>query len=275
MGGSPKPAGHEAHRGGGIVQRPDRRQDARGQEGKRRQEQRCGGAANQLPVAPGKETQQRTGAPRALGVDGLPAGQNQAVQAVDDRVAGEAGTGEGEVSGHGAIAPAELQRGGHAQPFGMAAAAGERALERLPVGRALAQEGVKVHAMDLEDRVVLHTPEGVSLDVQLAGAASRFISGVLDLLVQLILIAILTVATSAAGASGGLLAAIATVGAFAIWFFYPVLFEVLAAGRTPGKRVGQLRVIETSGAPVDLADLARSAPSCAWSTACPWPTCPR
>jgi hypothetical protein len=38
-----------------------------------------------------------------------------------------------------------------------------------------------------------------------------------------------------------------------IVFFYPVLFEVLGNGRTPGKRMSHLRVVRDTGSPVDLA----------------------
>jgi hypothetical protein len=37
---------------------------------------------------------------------------------------------------------------------------------------------------------------------------------------------------------------------FLIWFGYDVLFEVLAGGRTPGKRAVGLRVVRTGGQPV-------------------------
>lgn len=104
--------------------------------------------------------------------------------------------------------------------------------------------------MDLDDRMTIATPEGVQLALTLAGLGSRFIAGAADLIIQLILIAI--VAVVAAVASGGLLVAVAVVGVFAIWFLYPILFEVLAAGRTPGKRITSLRVVRESGAPIDL-----------------------
>lgn len=42
------------------------------------------------------------------------------------------------------------------------------------------------------------------------------------------------------------------IGAFLIWFLYPIAFEVLASGRTPGKRISHLRVVRDSGIPVDL-----------------------
>lgn len=106
--------------------------------------------------------------------------------------------------------------------------------------------------MDLDDQITLSTPEGVTLQVTLAGVGSRFIAGAVDLVLQAVLVLILVLVASAGG-SGGVLGIVLVVGSFAIWFFYPVAFELLAAGRTPGKRFTHLRVIRDSGAPIDLA----------------------
>jgi uncharacterized RDD family membrane protein YckC len=106
--------------------------------------------------------------------------------------------------------------------------------------------------MDLDDQITLSTPEGVTLQVTLAGVGSRFIAGAVDLVLQAVLVVILGLVASAGG-SGGVLGIVLVVGSFAIWFFYPVAFELLAAGRTPGKRLTHLRVIRDSGAPIDLA----------------------
>jgi uncharacterized RDD family membrane protein YckC len=106
--------------------------------------------------------------------------------------------------------------------------------------------------MDLDDQITLSTPEGVTLQVTLAGVGSRFIAGTVDLVLQIALVLVLVLVASAGG-SGGVLRIVLVLGSFAIWFFYPVAFELLAAGRTPGKRFTHLRVIRDSGAPIDLA----------------------
>lgn len=103
--------------------------------------------------------------------------------------------------------------------------------------------------MDLDDRITISTPEGVELALTLAGLGSRFIAGAADLFIQVVLIGILTLV---AGAIAGLISAVVIVLSFVIWFLYPILFEVLGAGRTPGKRWTHLRVVRDSGAPVDL-----------------------
>ena len=103
--------------------------------------------------------------------------------------------------------------------------------------------------MDLDDTITIATPEGVELRLQLAGLGSRFIAGTADLVIQLVLLAILALLTQGVSGAGGV---VLVLGAFVITLFYPILFELLAGGRTPGKRMTHLRVLRDSGAPVDL-----------------------
>jgi uncharacterized RDD family membrane protein YckC len=107
-------------------------------------------------------------------------------------------------------------------------------------------------AMDLEDLVTIGTPEGVELKLQLAGLGSRFIAGAADLIVQIVLTLILVLFTGGFGGSDGFVQAFFYVGVFVIWLLYPILFEVLAKGRTPGKRWSHLRVVRDDGSAVDL-----------------------
>ena len=104
--------------------------------------------------------------------------------------------------------------------------------------------------MELEDLITIRTPEGTELRLAVAGLGSRFIAGVADLIVQGVLIVMLAALT---GGVSGSLAAIFFVGLFTIWILYPIFFEVLRAGRTPGKRWTHLRVVRDDGSPVDLA----------------------
>ena len=119
--------------------------------------------------------------------------------------------------------------------------------------------------MELEDRITIGTPEGIELQLRLAGAASRYIARGIDLALQLTLIALLFIVTLViGGVAGGVLisgwaAAGFIVSFFAVFYFYNVLFEVLAQGRTPGKRATHLRVVREQGTPVDLpASLVRN-----------------
>jgi uncharacterized RDD family membrane protein YckC len=106
--------------------------------------------------------------------------------------------------------------------------------------------------VELDDRVTIATPEGIELELQLAGLGSRFIAGVTDLIIQIILLAVLAIVTGALSGGGSFNATVYVIGAFLIVFFYPILFEVLARGRTPGKRLTHLRVVRDTGAPDDL-----------------------
>jgi uncharacterized RDD family membrane protein YckC len=105
--------------------------------------------------------------------------------------------------------------------------------------------------VELEDRITIATPEGIELQIVLAGAASRFIACVIDLFVQVALIVL--AALAALGLlGGGWGTALFAMATFASLYLYHVLFEVLASGRTPGKRVTHLRVVRERGTPVDL-----------------------
>jgi uncharacterized RDD family membrane protein YckC len=96
--------------------------------------------------------------------------------------------------------------------------------------------------------VDISTPEGVDLEVELGGLGSRFIAEVIDYALKGIVLGALAIVVYAIGP--GVATAVFLVITFLIWFGYDVLFEVLAGGRTPGKRAVGLRVVRTGGQPV-------------------------
>jgi uncharacterized RDD family membrane protein YckC len=98
------------------------------------------------------------------------------------------------------------------------------------------------------DRYTIATPEGIEVDLVLAGLGSRFIARLIDSLVQSGIILALVFVNVAIRT--GWMTAITVVSIFAEIFVYDVLFEVLASGRTPGKRAQRLRVVRTGGQPV-------------------------
>jgi uncharacterized RDD family membrane protein YckC len=107
--------------------------------------------------------------------------------------------------------------------------------------------------MQYEERARIATPEGVELELVLAGLASRFIAELIDSVLLLLLLGtLIALAVLAGGAGGFVLVSIAVGGALLISVAYNVAFEVLAAGRTPGKRWNGLRVVMASGGPVGL-----------------------
>jgi uncharacterized RDD family membrane protein YckC len=101
-----------------------------------------------------------------------------------------------------------------------------------------------------EDRITIPTPEGVSLEMTLAGLGSRTIAGTVDLVLKGVLVGLLLLALFALLGVYG--AAVGFPAAGLTMLVYDVLFETLAGGRTPGKRGSGLRVVRSSGRPVDL-----------------------
>lgn len=106
--------------------------------------------------------------------------------------------------------------------------------------------------MSYEDRISIATPEGVELDLTLAGVGSRSVARLLDQLLQTaVIIAVLVLGGMAADGNGSGFVVAATVASlFLVQFGYDVLFETLASGRSPGKRWTGLRVVRIDGAPI-------------------------
>ena len=113
--------------------------------------------------------------------------------------------------------------------------------------------------------MTISTPEGVSLNVTLAGVGSRAGAAILDALIQgalLLVLAFVIGAMSSGDASDFpgsssdpsgsevflIAAALINVVMFVVLFFYFVFFETLWSGRTPGKRAFGIRVVQLSGA---------------------------
>jgi uncharacterized RDD family membrane protein YckC len=102
-------------------------------------------------------------------------------------------------------------------------------------------------AAPLDTVLHLATPEGVPLVVSPAGPVPRLYAWTIDLLLRGLIYALLGIAL---GMAGGLGMGLLLVLLFAGEWFYPVLFEVLRHGATPGKQMMGLRVICDDGAPV-------------------------
>jgi len=101
-----------------------------------------------------------------------------------------------------------------------------------------------------QDELRIATAEGLDLHLELAGLGSRFAARLVDLLLQVALLLLGLLASSLLGAD--LAAGVAALVLFALLFVYDVAFEVLGAGRTPGKRALALRVARADGRRVDL-----------------------
>ena len=110
--------------------------------------------------------------------------------------------------------------------------------------------------MEYEDRLRLRTPEGVDLELVLAGMGSRMLAGMFDMATQGLLALGYFLLVSAIGLDEGLSLAGWSIAVFLILFGYDVAFEVLARGRTPGKRIVGLRVMRSGGEPIGLVTSA-------------------
>ena len=103
--------------------------------------------------------------------------------------------------------------------------------------------------MLLDDRVTIATPEGVSLELVLAGVGSRFVARLLDTLIQGSIIFALALGIALTSAPG-VVRAVAYVLIFLVIFAYDVPFEVMNGGRTIGKMAAGVRVVGDLGEPV-------------------------
>ena len=104
--------------------------------------------------------------------------------------------------------------------------------------------------MQFEDRITIATPEGVHLELTLAGVGSRFAAALVDLAVQIALLIVIAAVGFGVFAPTGVGVAAVTVLSFLVFAAYDILFEVFASGRTPGKRLNGIRVVRTDGSPV-------------------------
>lgn len=97
-------------------------------------------------------------------------------------------------------------------------------------------------------RLVIQTPEGCSFSLQLAGPIARFLSWLIDLLAMLALTLVASFALSlAAIVFSDLANALAILVLFAVWVCYGIILEWFLRGRTLGKMVFRLRVVDEQG----------------------------
>jgi uncharacterized RDD family membrane protein YckC len=93
----------------------------------------------------------------------------------------------------------------------------------------------------------VETPEGVELEFSPAGPVPRALAWIVDGGIRWAAYLALASALSGLGRVG---LGILLVLLFLLEWFYPVAFEVLAKGQTPGKKLLGLRVLRADGAPV-------------------------
>jgi uncharacterized RDD family membrane protein YckC len=111
-----------------------------------------------------------------------------------------------------------------------------------------------VPRLDTIHRVL--TPEGCELELRLAGGVVRARAWLIDFLFRVLLFLLCVFVLAWIGYLGN---ALSFLLAFLLEWLYPVVFEVLWQGATPGKRFSGLVVLRDDGTPLDWsASVARN-----------------
>ena len=118
------------------------------------------------------------------------------------------------------------------------------------------------------DSLIVTSPTGVDIEVALAGAGSRAYAFIIDWHIRLLIAVIWFAGASylmsrvlhAGQRSPTTAMAITTLPAALIYFLYHPLLELLMRGRTPGKRMAGVRIVNRAGGtPSVVAILIRNA----------------
>jgi uncharacterized RDD family membrane protein YckC len=104
--------------------------------------------------------------------------------------------------------------------------------------------------MHPDEQVV--TGEAVAVELRLAGAGSRGVAALIDIVIVTVaqLLLLFLIVGIASGGNGDAIAAVLIVTVVGITLGYPVAMETLWRGRTPGKAIMGLRVVRDDGGPI-------------------------
>jgi uncharacterized RDD family membrane protein YckC len=110
--------------------------------------------------------------------------------------------------------------------------------------------------MEYEDRVSISTPEGIEIELALAGLGSRLSARLIDFFFQLVIagIVVLVIGAILSGISGSQELGFGAAAGFAFFamLFYDVFYEAYREGQTPGKKRLGIRVLGDGGEPVSF-----------------------
>ncbi|MCW9012272.1 MAG: RDD family protein [Gammaproteobacteria bacterium] len=102
-------------------------------------------------------------------------------------------------------------------------------------------------AYNLDSLNAVQTPEGIEINLRLAGIWPRSVAWMIDTIIRGVIYFVLALVVNQFGKFGtGLL----LISIFIMEWFYPVLFEVLNNGVTPGKKSLGLQVVNADGTPI-------------------------
>ena len=103
----------------------------------------------------------------------------------------------------------------------------------------------------LDTARTFETPEGIDLHLRVAGPVVRALAWLIDAAIRAVIYVALSVVLSILGEFGK---GVLLVCIFLLEWFYPVLFEVLKNGATPGKKSMGIRVVNDNGTPVSWSN---------------------
>lgn len=160
----------------------------------------------------------------------------------------------GEIGGGQSVQLTEASNAVGPETFGSVATGVDQRAQFVPSIGSLGRKTFDVHvtlstvcSMSLDDHLRIDTPEGVAVEIALAGLGSRFLARLLDVVIQAAALLALSIMFSV---DNGFVRAILIIGLFLVLFAYDVFFEVIANGRTPGKMAAGIRVVTSDGAPI-------------------------
>jgi uncharacterized RDD family membrane protein YckC len=103
----------------------------------------------------------------------------------------------------------------------------------------------------LDTRYRVEIPGGIHLEAQVVGPIPRILAFAIDLIIRGVILAVLSIASIPLGI-GGVGGGFFLIILFVVEWLYPVLFELLARGQTPGKKLLGIAVVNDDLSPVTL-----------------------
>jgi uncharacterized RDD family membrane protein YckC len=100
---------------------------------------------------------------------------------------------------------------------------------------------------ELDTRYEIETPEGIDLTAQVAGPVPRILAYSVDFFYRSLILLALGIGLAFAGRAG---TGIWFLCSFLLEWLYPVFFEVLKGGQTPGKKAFSLAVVHDNLTPI-------------------------
>lgn len=159
----------------------------------------------------------------------------------------------GEVGNCGAVEPSQLQDLSCRELVRTSPSLGYQRLQLIPVNLALAGKCAYLHAYLMDtDRIEISTPEGLNLEMTLAGLGSRAAAAIVDTLIMVALA--LPILLPFRDGGGVVIDIILIALPFLLFFGYHIVFETTGRRQSPGKRLMGLRIVKSDGGPTSTVD---------------------